>query len=446
MISLISFRLLVLLGLLAAATCAAAQRLPRPLSLLGHHAGPLPAAAPSRPAGTATFRPRQTVRYDWDVATAAWVNPLLDQFTYNAQGRPVVIVTADSVTMTPFRRALLTYDAQGNRLEEITQTGNGMPWLNEFRYASTYDAQNSLTEELSQTWTGTAWQTTDGYRYQNTYTSGVLTTQTVQILTAGVYQNEVRFAYQLSNGQWAAVVAQRWDGTDWVNEERLTDLTWHDWPRRQPAGFRVQAWLNSGQWTDFQRHTLSYSATGTVVQLVEEALPSGGWQNYLRYTEPYDARGTALGYRQEDWQANEWVLTNEVRAQVRYDAQDRLVRRTEQLYSPITAQFANRTRINYGSFQDIITSPTAQHLAKHLHLFPQPATNVLHLEMGGLSGSAAVPVEIRTLTGQVLHRTTGLAQQGTLHLRLAVSALPPGLYTLHLLTGQGVVARRFSRQ
>lgn len=439
----IPFRLLLLPGLLAFVTTATGQLLPKAISRAAHYTTANATSAPPARQTTA-YRPRQAVSYGWDAATATWSNPILDQLTYDAQGRPTEITTADSATATAFRRVQYTYDAQGNRLEEIAQTGNGTPWINEFRYVSTYDAQNQLTEELSQGWNGTAWQTTDGYRYQNTYTGALLTEQTVQVLNAGSYQNDARFQYTLSNGQWAEVVAQRWDGTGWVNEEHLTDLTWHDWPARQPAGFRVQTWLSSGQWADFQRHTLSYGATGTVTQLIEEARPAGAWQNFSRYTEPYDAQGNDLGYRQEDWLNGGWVLTNELRAQLRYDAQNRLTRRTEQLYSPLTAQFVNRQRINYGNFQDIITASLARQSAAPFHLYPVPATEVLYVEAAGSSRTLTGPLEIRTLTGQLVQRATPTAQRGTL--RVPLPALASGTYLLYLPTNQGRVVQRFVRE
>ncbi|WP_170170440.1 T9SS type A sorting domain-containing protein [Hymenobacter perfusus] len=435
--------MLLLPGLLAVATTATGQLLPKALSRAAHYT--TANATPTPPARqTTAYRPRQAVSYGWDAATAAWSNPLLDQLTYNAQGRPTEIVTADSATATAFRRVQYGYDAQGNQLEETTQTGNGTPWINEFRYVSTYDTQNQLTEELSQGWNGNAWQTTDGYRYLNTYVGTLLTEQTVQVLNAGSYQNDARFRYAASNGQWSEVVAQRWDGAAWVNEERLTELIWHDWPARQPASFRVQAWLSSGQWADFQRHTLSYGATGTITQLIEEAQPAGAWQNFSRYTEPYDVQGNDLGYRQEDWLNGGWVLTNELRAQLRYDAQNRLTRRTEQLYSPITAQFVNRQRINYGNFQDIITASLARQSAGPLHLYPVPATGVLYVEAADVPGTLTGPLEIRTLTGQLVQRAPATTQRGILRIPLPV--LASGIYLLCLPTNRGRVIQRFVRE
>lgn len=441
-----TLRLLLLPGVLGFHLEAAAQLLPRALARPGHHHPETPTAArsPLRAAQTAVFRPTQAVRYDWDIGTATWTTPLRDQFTYNGRALPTAIITADSATGTAFRRVQYSYDAQDNQLEEITQTGNGAPWLNEFRYLSTYDSRNQLVEEASQAWGGSAWQTTDGYRYQNTYDGPLLTEQTVQILNAGTYQNDTRFRYTASNGQWSEVVAQRWDGTAWVNEERILDLVWRDWTARQLTSFRVQTWLSSGQWADFQRHTLSYAPTGTLVQLIEEAQAAGTWQNFSRYTEPYDAQGSALGYRQEDWVTGGWVLTNELRAQLRYDAQNRLTRRTEQLYSPITAQFVNQQRTNFGGFQNILTATASRQPAALLRLYPVPATSALYVETASLPAALTAQPEIRTLTGRLVQRVTALPQPGLL--RIPLPDLASGTYLLYLATSQGRVVQRFVRE
>ncbi|WP_426490429.1 hypothetical protein [Hymenobacter sp. 102] len=395
----------------------------------------------------ATFsRPQQAVRYDWEPAQAAWTQPLLDRLTYTAQGQLAERITADSATATIFQRETFAYDAQGNLLENIRQTGNGSPWVNEFRYLSTYDARQQLTEQLTQAWVNGAWETTDGYRYVNTYTGPTLTEQVVRLFKAGIFVDDIRFRYQLGNGQWTEALAQRWNGTEWVNEERLLDLVWHDWNRQQPASFRVQSWQNTGQWTDFQRHTLSYSPTGTVVQLVEEA-SAGSWQNFMRYTEPVDAQGNSTGYRQEDWLNGIWVLTNELRAQLRYDAQNRLTRRTEQLYAPLLAQFVNQRRTNYSSFQTLTPTKSATLATRPLHLYPQPATDVLQLELDADDPAARpVTLEIRAATGQLVQQLSAVPRAGKLRLELPVHQLPPGWYSLRVRTRHGLLMRPFIRQ
>ena len=433
--------LLILLGLEVRA-----QQLPRAL-----RAKPQPAAATAsrahhwRPA--AGVQPRQIVRYDWDPATETWVLPLLDRLTYDAVGRPLEVITSDSATATPFQRLAYGYDDRGNLLTLLTQTGNGSPWINESRYLSTYDEHNQLTGQFSQTWTGSSWETTDGFRYQNAYTGPVLTEQVVQVLAAGAYVNTTRFEYTLRDGQWAEALTLRWTGTDWVNEERILDLTWHDWPARQAAGFRVQSWLMSGQWADFQRFGITYAANGTTVQLVEEALPNGSWQNLRRYTSPFDQQGNDLGYRQEEWRAGSWVLTDELRVQLRYDAQNRLMRRTEQRYAPLLAQFVNQQRLNYSDFQDVVTALAGSRvLPGALLLYPVPATEELFLELSSFSQQTTATLEIRSLTGQLLRSTTLLPQPGAFRARVSVRELPAGLYILQLCTPQGTATGHFQRQ
>ncbi|RSK32522.1 T9SS type A sorting domain-containing protein [Hymenobacter metallilatus] len=434
-------RYLLIVSVLLGGLDGAAQHLPR---MLGKPTA-RPMEATQRLGQTATTRPGKAVYYSWNAAQAAWTQPLLDRLTYTPQGQLAERITSDSASATAFQRVSFTYDSQGNLLEQLIQTGNGLPWINQFRYLSSYDTQNQLIEELSQTWTNNAWQTTDGYRYQNTYAGSVLTQQIVQLFDAGAFVNDTRFEYLLTNGQWAEATAQRWTGTAWANEERILDLTWYNWANRQPAGFRVQAWQNAGQWTDFQRHTISYGHTGTTVQLLEEALPTGSWQNFARYTEPKDTWGNDLGYRQEDWLNGGWVLTNELRAQLFYNAQNQLIRRIEQLYSPITAQFANRLLVTYGNFQTI-TAVAASKSTVQLRLYPVPVTNALHVEISRLPTQQVVPLEIRTATGQVVQRLTGQPQQGVLRLTLPVQRLAPGLYSLHVLTRQGAVIQRFVRE
>ena len=428
-------------GLLLIACQLSAQRLPRALTPGSHNIRI--SALTRRPA--AAFLPRQAVRYGWDAASATWVNPILDQRTYDAVGQLTQLISSDSVSATPFERQRYTYDIQGNLLETLVQTGNGAPWINAFRYLSSYDTQNQLTEQLRQTWNGTDWQTTDGFRYQNAYTSGVLTEQIVQLFTAGTFSNDSRFEYTLSNGQWVEVLSQRWTGTGWVNEERITDLVWHNWPTRQPTGFRVQSWLSTGQWTDFQRYALSYAATGSVVEVIEEATGSG-WQNFRRFTEPADAQGNDLGFRQEDWLMGAWILTDELRARLRYDTQNRVIRRTEQLYSSLLAQFVNREQINYSDFQAVITANRLPLPALFLLCYPSPATTQLHLELRPLPAQEAVMIEIRNVAGQLLQTIMAQPHQGILRTTLAVAALPPGPYWLFVHTRNGPVASRFLHQ
>ncbi|RSK48536.1 hypothetical protein [Hymenobacter rigui] len=436
-------RFLVLVSVLLLGLQSQAQHLPRALT----RPGILQEATSLRAARTTSTRPGRMVYYSWNPAQVAWTQPLLNQLTYTSQGQLSERLTSDSTTATAFQRVAYTYDSQGNLLEQTVQTGNGLPWVNQFRYLTSYDTQNQLIEELSQIWMNNAWQTTDGYRYQNTYAGSVLTQQIVQLFSAGTFVNDTRFDYTLTNGQWTEVTAQRWTGTGWMNEEHILDLTWYSWANRQPAGFRVQTWQNAGQWADFQRYSISYSPTGTTVQLLEEALPGGSWQNFARYTTPLDAQGNDLGYRQEDWLNGGWVLTNEVRAQLRYDAQNRLIKRIEQLYSPITAQFSNQQLVTYSNFQNVVTTTAAAHPTMRLLLYPVPATDVLHLEISRLPLQlTGIPLEIRAATGQVVQRQVVQPQSGTLRISLPVQMLPPGLYSLYLHTREGPVVQRFLRE
>ncbi|MBT9393393.1 hypothetical protein KLP40_09480 [Hymenobacter sp. NST-14] len=430
------------IGLLLGLPTVRAQHLPRALTV-GRRAET--AVLLQRPA--ATTLPRQAVRYGWDTSLAAWTNPLREQRTYDAAGRLTQLILADSTTATPFQRQQLSYDARGNLLETVVQTGNGTPWLNAFRTVQIYDSQSELTESRRQTWTGTAWQTTDGFRYQNTYAGAVLTEQIIQLLESGTYRNDSRFAYTLRNGQWTEARAQRWTGTGWENEELITDLTWHDWARRQPAGFRVQSWLNTGQWVDFQRYAFTYGAAGSLVETVEEAT-AGGWQNFRRFTEPTDARGNDLGYRQEDWLAGAWVLADELRAQLRYDSQNRLTRRTEQLYAPITARFVNRELTNYSDFQTVVTAalPSPRATGRPLRLYPVPATEALQLDVRDLPGQMPVRLEIRDVRGQLRQTMWLQPRQGGLQVRIGLRELPPGPYWLLLRTAHGTLTERFQRQ
>lgn len=418
-----------------------AQRLPRALSLAPRLA-PASASALARPGTTALLRPRQQVRYTWDIATNTWVQPQRDVLTYTARAEPAEIISSDSATNVPYERNQYTYNPVGNLTELLTQTGNGTPWTNASRYVSSYDAQGLQTEELSQTWANTAWQTESGYRYQNTYSGAVLSEQVVQKFSQSGFVNEARFQYALANGRWSEVVAQRWDNGSWVNEERLVDLVWRNWEARQFASYRVQTWAN-GQWTDFQRTTTTYSPNGTTVTLVEAVQPGGGWQNFFRFTLPYDAQGNSLGYRQEDWQNNAWVLTTELRMVLRYDGANRLTRRTEQLYLTTSAQFINRQRVNYTDFQDIVTATRARLAPEQLRLYPCPAPAAAELELTGPLPDQTAAVEVCTLTGQRVWAGTGLVRQGQLRARLALGHLAAGTYLVRVSTGQGAAVRRF---
>jgi hypothetical protein len=80
------------------------------------------------------------------------------------------------------------------------------------------------------------------------------------------------------------------------------------------------------------------------------------------------------------------------------------------------------------------------------HLYPNPTTSTTTLEMAGLSGTAPVQLELLNTLGQVVLKRSAQPRAGILREELDLTNLAAGVYSVRVLTPQGTVVKRLTRE
>ncbi|WP_167852144.1 T9SS type A sorting domain-containing protein [Hymenobacter elongatus] len=418
-----------------------------PIARYAQHTGKHTVSQALRGINTTVVRPRRAVNYYWDGSTSSWkqyVNSL-QEYTYDSGARVTQELYKDSATAVNSSRYLYTYDARGEETSYTSQSWDNNAWRNESRYLSTYDARGNQTESLSQRWNGSTWTTDYGSKSAYTYnTAGVLTEEIRQELENGVYVNNSRQIYTVTNGQWSSLVSQEWDNGAWVTEDRILDIVWYDWAKLRPASFRTQEY-DGNAFVDKDRYTITYAANGGSVEINQRYINSA-WVNYRRYTNLQDANGNELGYTEDTWVNNAWRLEYGQKNILIYNSSNAVLRKVEQQFDEDIRQYVNSYRSNYSNFQTI-TLAAARNAALEARatLYPNPAADLVTLVVADVPGTEAATGEVRNALGQLVQQFTARPQAGQLSTQLDLSNLKSGVYTVRLQTSAGSLVKRVVR-
>ena len=98
--------------------------------------------------------------YDWDTLTISWLNNLRMTVSYDANGNQIERISQnwDGSSWVNSSRYTYTYDANGNNIEYIYQIWDGSSWVNNLRHTYTYDVSGNQIEYIWQNWDGSSWE------------------------------------------------------------------------------------------------------------------------------------------------------------------------------------------------------------------------------------------------------------------------------------------------
>lgn len=433
-----------LLGLVAVAT-SDVQAQSKAASQLFHQKRELSRGSEALRGTNATVvKPGQSMNYSWNTTSNRWEVYSKQENTYDASARVTQELYRDSATNVANNRYQYQYDAQGNQTSYLSQVFQNGAWVNSSRSLVTFDSHGNETQYLSQSWDGSSWITTNGSQYANAYdAAGILVERIYKDLVNGTFVNDERNVYTVANGRWTGITTQSWENGAWVDNERVTDIVWYDWAAMKPTSYREQE-FNGTAFVDTDRYTITYTNDGGAVEL-RQRYTNGTWNNYRRYTSTYDSRGNETSDITEQWTNNAWVLRFGTRITNVYNSSNVLLRRAYQEFDETTARYVNHDRYNYSNFQTIILANHNVTLEAQASLYPNPASGIVTLEVGGLSKAERATGEVRNALGQLVQNFTVQPQGGKLSTQLDVSRLQSGVYTVRLQTSEGTIVKRVVR-
>lgn len=409
-------------------------------------------AAADRARGTSgsVVRPSQAMRYSWDAVGQQWVMPLRYAYSYDAAGRPTLTVSGDSAA-GPGGTSLeqLRYDSRGNLVEQLIQERDDptLPWANLLRILWTYDSRSNFTLIQDQIWQNNAWVTYGGYRIAYTYSStGAKLEEVQEVLKQGIFGFSNRHTYTYdANNHSTSITDEVYENGGWVNNERIIDLVWYDWDAQWPTSYSQQLW-NGTAWETDSKIRATWQPNGSFVSH-QQYLINNAWQDYYRTTVVYDGQGNLVEDTFEEKPGTDWAINRSNRSALTYNAAGTSPqRRVDSQYDDQTGAYELYEKYYFSSFVTL-ASRAGSALSVAADLYPNPATTTVTLVADAPVGAkGTTPVEILNTLGQVVNRSEAQLQQGRLTATVDVSTLAAGVYTVRLLTPQGIVVRQLVRQ
>jgi hypothetical protein len=435
-------------------------------------------------ASTTVRVPARTSVYQWVASAGQWSpQATVSTTTYNAAGKTMAILVADSASQRPSLRHSYTRTPDGTTTGYLREEWTGTVWQNKQRFTNVFNGLNQVIEQVFQQWTGTAWE--NEHRLLLTYNSrGEQESGIVQYWTNGAWVTqsggssvfvydaadrlieETYSSFNPANGQIEpaqhrvysyvgstqlldSYTYQTWNGAQWVNNMRQQNLVYDSQQRL--------TLVNSENWTGTSwqlafRTTYTYpSATGSSVELQE--LPQGtGWVNDRRTSYEINSRGYLTRYRVESWTNGNWRLVSGSASLPTYNATDDLIIRQEQAAvrtgsgANVTYVLTNQSKTYYSDFQSyVLAARPKQAAVAGWQLAPNPTAGLVALTPVAGNAAALRTVLVLNGLGQVVwQKNLGLpaTQTGTLDL----GGLSAGVYTVQLRTTEGTAVRRLVKE
>jgi hypothetical protein len=308
-----------------------------------------------------------------------------------------------------------------------------------------YDKHDLDVGHLSYAYSGGAWQMTYGVKNIFTYNSANLPTQTYSI------------KYDVPTGSWIPVfrtdaiygkynkpfanVDYRYSASKWVMEDSLLVSRYYHNNTIAPDSTYIYVSFNSAtnKWEQFFKETIFYNSNAQMIstrRLVKNS--SGQWVPGIKDTIVYNKDGiTLLNADSLACGLNCYKLSSIYRDSLFYDTDGNISR------YDINYKFLNDSTFTLGyryvyHYKKIITSLPGMAEANQLTIYPNPASDILHIRYSCKTHAAPLFVKIYDMQGRLVYENTYSNQTVT---DIPVEHLSKGIYSLQLLDGNNEMNR-----
>lgn len=268
-----------------------------------------------------------SICFDWDAVTNSWFLSSKNIYTYNSNGKIIgnLSQTWNGMTWLNYELKSANYDTSGKLTSILLQKWNGMLWIDSGQFTSTYDVNGNLTNSLSQVWNGMTW--VNNYQYNYTYdangnqtyavnqhwngttwvnytnwistydTSGNQTIQVQQNWNVIAWVNIFQYNYTYdANRNFTSQLSYVWNGTTWVNSGQYTAI----YDTNGNLISDLAEYWNGAAWENNQQHTYTYDINENLTYSLQQDW-NGFWRNTFQYIFSYDSIGNWTGYSGIGW-------------------------------------------------------------------------------------------------------------------------------------------------
>lgn len=349
------------------------------------------------------------------------------------------------------------YDVAGRLTEEIEQEAQTGMYLSRNSYA--YDYFGNITEDVNYTRGVDDWIPAGGSKSEYLLNvNGDVVGVIEKTIMDGEWVNKTKTEYILNaNAVPIGMQTYNWTGTDWVLYSKTVNITWHNWQKRQIAGYTFQ-YLQDGVWTNGERYFAQYNGNNYIGEFEtwentqweytkrevysktsdEEILTLGswngaGWVMEERYTTKFDAQGNQTKMEYSTWTAFEWLTELEFFFDLTYNESidvTELVIRYRDLDNMEPVNISKYVFSNFLHFET--TEVKNVNLLENVAVYPNPVTSVFDIKINDKS-SSEFAVSIVNLAGQTIFSEN----YSTPSISVNTELLPGGIYLLNINSSNG---------
>ncbi len=306
------------------------------------------------------------------------------------------------------------------------------------------------------------WEIFFGAKYLYTYNDAGNVLETVyQLWNTDNWENYIKTEYTIGiQGEWIEYVEYLWENESWINNNRFTDIVWHNWDKLQLQNYTKQEWNN--EWVNTDRFSYTYTGnnytairevfinddwvlnereTYTITATEEtdlfEHYDNGTWINNERYSVFYNELGAVVRSKIEKWEDNTWLLLSSTRYLLTYNENNDIVEKICQYWDNVGQTWDALERFLYSNFQYFELGVEEYGSGLQVNIYPNPVTGTITLDFNG-EGESEKMVKIFSVAGQNVYEEKLTGNQNKIDLGI----LPKGMYILRIISNDDRVINK----
>jgi hypothetical protein len=393
--------------------------------------------------------------------------------------RHMLVYNPGTASYANMGRMKQTWDAKSNMLtytEEYWDAPSSQ-WINSQKFINEYDTFNNMITHITQVWNVSSNSWLNISRERHLY-NGDIFIDTVINQSWNSFSNDWQnqtltiTSYDLNNDP-AIETMLSWNGLQWTNAQR-TLITFIN----KMETSRISQFWNGSTWVNQIRYTHEYDTAGNMLNEIYSTWNnfSSVWDNSSKTAYTYDQANNMTEKLEQFWDfgTNNW--RNSANSVYSYDTSKNNILQIDQIWNNATNFFQNvdRFRRTYNANHQMTTQvadkwniggfwenrsgdqfnryyyetytldipATAKKLDANLNIYPVPANNMLHIELG-FTKPQAFTAAIISITGKVI-RQWGEQPTASYSKSINVNDLPAGNYILKVNTAEGQTVSQFA--
>jgi hypothetical protein len=303
-----------------------------------------------------------------------------------------------------------SYTSSGKLLRDSVRTYTGS-WSNEGRYINTYNSNEDITFVTGDFWISGAWKLNGADRFSYLYDSSnhpLVLIAEFQFPPAPWISDKKYIGTFSPDGNLLTRITQWWGTSDWINYERDTytydsvgesetllieiaygggawtpvarymDMDWYNYSKGLRSHVVRQEW-NGLSWDNIERHTTTYGANDSYLDLIE-IFDAGSWHNVILTQHDNDLYGNTTVDVDSVFEAGEWTVYEGTRNKYSYDADGNILIKVEQHTSGVVGDtiYYNKDKYVYSDYLVGIKDPIP---VQTMNIWPNPSSGSLNISL-----------------------------------------------------------------